>query len=679
MMDSDFTDQNSPLDFESLLIDAVNQVVIHENPQRFLQWMQDHLPDYDNGNAPELERSSAMYTALASSIGRIIWNAVPLPGNHFKPQPLPAPGRNDICPCGSGRKYKQCCMGAPQLPPISSDEVWPLLVEVLPEKVLKLAIKEKHIPVVTLMMMAQDFLLEDRPRKGVALLEPLFSGATIKTDDRYDYALNTLCNLYDSCGFHQKKLSLLNHIIDVVPRSPLRAGAWQRMACIRIDQDDVEGAWEAFTHAQRDNPDSAEIGILEVQLLLAGHRHERAQERAQFWVMRLRRQGLMDDESPLDFLLELANDPMQAMGTVSLEQSGNTGRRLQQWLQRVENRPLPIYKAISSNALEGDDEEEDDERLRSSLESIGVSMDQINQALEDFKKEISYEDSDTDIFSEPRDTLTLVSPNAIVDLELQWHEIFPLEKPFSTHEVPFDAIDVWQPEIEEEWMAFLEAYPQAFDSLDILDDIATALTLHDQMGTPWMDKLLLEQILRRSKMIVEKALDDIETPRLVWLYEENRPALRSLARLIWLYQRKGEDLDAWKVTTLLMTLNPDDNHGFRMVMMNYYLRNNDNENAVALASQFSDDMTPEIAYGEVLALFRLDRLDEAQVALETAIKRLPKIVRYLRSKRVKKPKFDLNRIQYGGDDQAWLYRDAMRDIWEGTPGVLDWLKKHAKR
>ncbi len=30
-----------------------------------------------------------------------------LPGQPFKPSPRP--GRNDPCPCGSGRKYKQCC------------------------------------------------------------------------------------------------------------------------------------------------------------------------------------------------------------------------------------------------------------------------------------------------------------------------------------------------------------------------------------------------------------------------------------------------------------------------------------------------------------------------------------------------------------------------------------------
>ena len=31
----------------------------------------------------------------------------------FIARPLPAVGRNARCPCGSGRKYKRCCLTAP--------------------------------------------------------------------------------------------------------------------------------------------------------------------------------------------------------------------------------------------------------------------------------------------------------------------------------------------------------------------------------------------------------------------------------------------------------------------------------------------------------------------------------------------------------------------------------------
>ena len=35
-------------------------------------------------------------------------------------------------------------------------------------------------------------------------------------------------------------------------------------------------------------------------------------------------------------------------------------------------------------------------------------------------------------------------------------------------------------------------------------------------------------------------------------------------------------------------------------------------------------------------------------------------------------------VKYGGDDQAWYYREEMRDVWLQTPGVLEWLKNAEK-
>ena len=70
-----------------------------------------------------LEMDEADYLDLQTTIGqnvRLIWEAsrllpdygVDLPVPH-EPEPPAKPhklGRNDLCPCGSGRKYKKCCM-----------------------------------------------------------------------------------------------------------------------------------------------------------------------------------------------------------------------------------------------------------------------------------------------------------------------------------------------------------------------------------------------------------------------------------------------------------------------------------------------------------------------------------------------------------------------------------------
>ena len=56
-----------------------------------------------------------------------------------------------------------------------------------------------------------------------------------------------------------------------------------------------------------------------------------------------------------------------------------------------------------------------------------------------------------------------------------------------------------------------------------------------------------------------------------------------------------------------------------------------------------------------------------------ALEDLPKVPRYLSAKRIRKPKLDPHGVLIGGNDQAWLYREEMRDVWKSTPGALEWL------
>ena len=73
---------------------------------------------------------------------------------------------------------------------------------------------------------------------------------------------------------------------------------------------------------------------------------------------------------------------------------------------------------------------------------------------------------------------TLTAPNCLAKVERQWHRFFPLQKPFYVQDQPFDDHDVWGYACETHWCGFLREHPESFDSLDILDDIATALARH---------------------------------------------------------------------------------------------------------------------------------------------------------------------------------------------------------
>ena len=90
-------------------------------------------------------------------------------------------------------------------------------------------------------MIAFYYLEVSQPKKAATLLAPLFDGNTRKTGDDAEDAMTLHCNALDDLGHKKKKIALLQKIIDTVPRSPLRSGAWQRLATIRMDKGDVDG------------------------------------------------------------------------------------------------------------------------------------------------------------------------------------------------------------------------------------------------------------------------------------------------------------------------------------------------------------------------------------------------------------------------------------------------------
>ena len=640
-----------PLQMEALIEDSIEHIVRHEDSQRFIGWMREHIHDYYTG--PNVQQGGLlgeaaepdqvimdpeMLRALGVAFANMIWNSTPLPSNHFKPRPLPHPGRNNPCPCGSGRTYKQCCAQLPAMPALAVDELWPIIFEKLDQETAARAIRENQVPVNALSTIAFEYLESRQPKKAVTLLAPLFDANIRKTNDDAEYALTLLCNALDDLGHKKKKIALLQKIIDTVPRSPLRSGSWQRLATIRMDKGDADGAWAAFQHAQRDDPKSLGLGLLEVQILNAQGHNDKAKQRADFWVRQMRRAGVPDDEMPLAFLIEVVRDPVEAFANFGLESVDDAGLFLKHWLEEVGDRPLPKYTLRDGE-----------------------------------------EDLDEEEFLPVTNGMILQAPKILNKLERDWHRIYPLGKPFSVDESPYGDADPWNVFEELEWASWLQDHPAAFDSLDIIDDLATALMLHPQFGAPWLNETLFLPLLHRSEAITEKALAAAGEPQLHWVMPDNRPALRAMARLVNIKTIMEGDLEeGLRRAQRLIAINPHDNHGFRTNVMNQLITKGQDEEALQLAQGYPGDMNPEVTYGKVLVLYRLNMKKEAVEELGDALEFLGKIPRYLTAKRIRKPKLRPDAIQYGGDDQAWYYREEMRDVWSQTPGALEWLKNTEK-
>jgi tetratricopeptide (TPR) repeat protein len=503
------------------------------------------------------------------------------------------------------------------MPTLTTGVLWPYVLAHLPAGERDKLLTGKRIPRNALIEFAAYLLEQDRRAEVITVLEPQLASPERHHDEEAAILLDLLCDAY---GMSEKgakrKVKLLQVTTEKAPRSALRSEAWQRLATIYMDRQESERAWRAFHQAQYDHPHAEALSVLEVELLVAEGRMEEARHRAKFWAALLGRNGAAPNDPRLEFLYRIAAaDAGDAVSNIE-----GTGRQLGEWLGTVTGRDLPSYELM------------------------------------------------------PADTgFILTPPAAVRSAECAWHRVFPLTKPFSIQDQPFDEIQVWSEDCEEQWSGFLRAHPESFDSLDILDDLVTALARHPGAQAPRLDDLLLAPVLARHEAILERVCPGNVQVAVPWVIAANRPALRGLVRGFQWHFARGEREPALATAERLVRLNRDDDHCVRYILMNEYLREGRDEQALALAEQYPRDLAPETRFGAVLALVRLHRMQEAERALHTACSDLPKTAEYLLPARVRRPGLQQGTIA-GGDDQAWFYRDEMRPVWQQTPGALEWLR-----
>jgi hypothetical protein len=312
----------------------------------------------------------------------------------------------------------------------------------------------------------------------------------------------------------RRKLKLLMETTKRAPRSPLRSEAWQRLATIYMDRGDSEGAWSALRHARHDNPQADELGALEVELLVADNRMAEAKQRAGEWATTLANHGVAADDPRIEYLSRMAVNPSDRSGTISYKVQGSGGA-LREWLSHVADREAVLYQLVPTPLP-------------------------------------------------PR--FALAAPRSLLKMQQMWHDVFPLAKPFSAQDQPFGGDSVWDPDSESQWSEFLRGHSQAFDSLDVLDDLATAIGRHTQAQSRWVDALLLHPILTRSAELIDLACQNIGDGILPWGNAENRPALRALFRLFQQHLGQNDVAAATAVGEKLLRLNPSDDHGVRSVL-----------------------------------------------------------------------------------------------------------------
>lgn len=661
--------------FRDLVHTAVERIVVTDNLDDFFAWFSAEV--YRRCLLARAPLDASETKVVAAQLGRSIWGATPAPHNDFRPQPLPKPGRNAPCYCGSGVKYKRCCARFPTPPPMGSAELWPTVLDTLPQRDCRQVVASGRVPVEGLIVAAEESRAMGRSPRAIGFLEPIFGDKLAGTGHQHDYALSLLFDLYDDTGRTRKKAKLLERIVRQAPRSELRSGAFQRMATIRMDRGDRAGAWEAFRRAQRDTPGDPAIGLLEVQLLLAENRPEQARESARVWRGRLVKLNAENFEGPIGFLTSIAKDPYRALAESLIDATGGAGQRLFEALPGLDGRPLPRYEAVALPALDPSGDTGAD--IARQLRGMGMPEEDIPaMASELLEQTRNLEHGDDPPAEAPDAHFTLEMPERLRILEADWNALYSPGKPFSIDDVPRQAAFPWDPDAEDVWMGFLNRHSEAFDSVDVLDDLATAVELHPMSDSLGFREAMQTPLVERGAHILRKAAGEAGSAgdrHLQWADTRNRPGLRCLVRAQSLAMARGDIERARAHAELLLALNPGDNHGMRTSLMNIYLRTGQDEAAVALASRYEDDMFAELPYGRVLALVRMGRRDAASEAARRAVDALPEVRRYLMRERARQPRIDPYGVALGSKEQAWIYRDEMREVWMGEPEAMALIRR----
>lgn len=606
---------------DMLLHISASIILRHQNtPEQYLDWIVHNGPTV----CPDLF-SAATDTpacdALARWLGRLIWNATPLPDNNFRPRRLPEPGRNDPCFCGSGRKYKHCCAQL-RMPELHLGEEM-MLGEILNQwpatrfKELPL----KQLSVAALGEIAGTWLESGDAQRTVKLLEPLFTDIHA-LDARAELAFDVLANAYTMLGKPRKKQRLIESVAQSRV-ADLRVVALQRQCSILADEGRRAEAWKLFQQAQRECPNHPAFSHLEIVMLLSEGRREEAVQRARFWIARLQRDHTDDYADLIRFLQDLVADPDTALQQVGLAQNPELAA-LQQCIECVDQRPPRRCYTLQS-----------------------------------------------------ADGMASLQPNATArKLLKRWFAVFPRLEVSLVDLTPM-GIDVWMPGIVEGWLDLLAAHPEALDLIDVLDDIVLALHQLPDGGPNWANRKLVEPLLQRARAIVAEALGTSGDVTLPWVIWENRPALRLLVNLIYLKL----DLTEWReaielMEWLIFTLNPNDNHGLREQLSSTYLLLGRYEEVLKLTARYPEDHMAAPAYNRVLALYRLGDRVAAQTALSEVRSEWPEVCKFLCAENPRKPRLTPGRVTYKGKDEAWYYREAHQALWE-QDGALAWLRQAA--
>lgn len=169
---------------------------------------------------------------------------------------------------------------------------------------------------------------------------------------------------------------------------------------------------------------------------------------------------------------------------------------------------------------------------------------------------------------------------------------------------------------------------------------------------------------------------DWNKSKLEWGWRENRPFLSAL-HLLALISRDIGQLDATiDLFTKLLSTNPNDNQGVRLLLPACYFEKGEPWLVVKHCRQHTDDHSPEIGFSYALGLIMIGEEALTRKVLAEAVADFPLVAKELLKKRHTRPKgMRPGVVTLGGADQAYVFWQTYGKFWEGSPSAMVLLRE----
>ena len=185
---------------------------------------------------------------------------------------------------------------------------------------------------------------------------------------------------------------------------------------------------------------------------------------------------------------------------------------------------------------------------------------------------------------------------------------------------------------------------------------------------------ILENSIDEAKKVFPKDFSMGED-LLPWGFLDNRPYLSLLAEHASLIEAFSGCQKAIPLYEEIISLNPNDNQGIRDILTTAFLKTGQLENLLKLDQKYPDDMMIGLQIGTILALYKLNKLDEAQKRIKKLKSRFKIAFEEILKSEHPQPKITPGRVLMGGEDEAWFYWEDQGTMWMATNGAREFLRE----